>query len=53
MSLYQGAKTRVRMDSELTEEFEVKDWIPQRSVLSPNLFAVVVDVPELAREGAM
>ena len=54
MSLYEGAKTRVILDSELSEEFEVKVGIPQGSVLSPFLFAVVVDViTEFAREGAL
>ena len=54
MSLYQGAKTRVRVDSELSEEFEVKVGMHQVSVLSPFLFVVVVDVvTELAREGAL
>ena len=32
------------MDSELSEEFEVKVGVYQISVLSPFLFAVVVDV---------
>ena len=54
MSLYEGAKTRVRVDSELSEEFEVKVWMHQGSVLSPFLFAVVVDVfTEFAIEGAL
>ena len=44
MSLYEGAKTRVRVDSELSEEFEVKVGMHQGSVLSPFLFAVVIDV---------
>ena len=44
MSLYEGAKTRVRVDSELSEEFEVKVRMHRGSVLSPFLFAVVVDV---------
>ena len=44
MSLYEGAKTRVTVDSELSEEFEVKVGMCQGSVLSPYLFAVVVDV---------
>ena len=35
MSLYEGAKTRVRVDSELSEEFEVKVGIHHGSVLSP------------------
>ena len=43
-SLYEGVKTRVRVDSELSEEFEVNVWMHQGSVLSPFLFAVVVDV---------
>ena len=44
MSLYEVAKTRVRVDSELSEEFEVKVGMCQGSVLSHFLFAVVVDV---------
>ena len=52
MSLYEGAKTRVKVDSEISEEFEVKVGMCQGSVLSPFLIAVVVDVvTELAREG--
>ena len=31
MSLHRGKKTRVRVDSELTEEFEVKEWMHQGS----------------------
>ena len=54
MSLYKGAKTRVRVDSELSEEFEVKVGMHQGSVLSSFLFAVVVDVvAEFAREGVL
>ena len=53
MSLYEGAKTRVRVDSELSEEFEVKVWMHRRSVVSPFIFYVVVDVAEFAREGAL
>ena len=54
MSLYEGAKTRVRVDSELSEEFEVKIGMDQGSVLSPFLFAAVVDVvTEFAREGVL
>ena len=54
MSLYEEAKTNVRVDSELAEEFGVKVGMHQGSVLSPFLFAVVVDVAtEFAREGAL
>ena len=54
MSLYDGAKTRVRMDSELSDEFEVKVGMHQGSVLSPFLFAVMVDVvTEFVRKGAL
>ena len=35
MSLYEGAKTRVRVNSELSEEFEVKVGMHHGSVLSP------------------
>ena len=44
LSLYEGAKTRVRVDSELSEEFEVTVEMHQGSVLSPFLFAVMVGV---------
>ena len=54
MSLYEGARTRVRVGSELSEEFEVKVGVHQGSVLSPLVFAIVVDVvTERAREGLM
>ena len=35
MSIYEGAKRRVIVDCELSEEFEVKVGIHQGSVLSP------------------
>ena len=38
MSLHEGAKTRVWVDSQLSEEFEVKVWMHQGCVLSPFLF---------------
>ena len=44
MSLYDGAKTRVRVRFAYSEEFEVKVGVHQGSVLSPQLFATVVDV---------
>ena len=52
MSLYEGARTIFRMDSELSDVFEVK-WMYQGSVLSPFLFPVMVDVTELARDGVL
>ena len=54
MSLYDGAKTRVRVGSAYSEEFEVKVDVHQGSVLSPLLFAIVVDViTENARRGVV
>ena len=54
MSLYEGAKTRVRVGLELSEEFEVKVGVHQGSVLSPLVFAIVVDVvTESVRNGLM
>ena len=54
MSLYEGAMIRIRVDSELSEEFEVKVGMHQGSVLSSILFALVVDVvTEFAREGVL
>ena len=44
MSLYDDAKTRVRVGSAYSEEFEAKIGVHQGSVLSPLLFAKVVDV---------
>ena len=54
MSLYEGAKTRVGVDSVSSEELVAKVGIHRGSVLSPFIFAVVVDVvTEFAREGAL
>ena len=54
MSLYEGAKTRVRVGLELSEELEVKVGVHQGSVLSPLVFAIVVDVvPESIKTGLM
>ena len=41
------------MDSELSEEFEVKVGMHQGSVLLHFLFAVALDAVEFAREGAL
>ena len=50
-SLHEGAKTRVRVDSELSEEIEAYVVMHQGSVLSPFFSALVVDVvTEFARE---
>ena len=53
ISLYEGAWTRVRVYSELSEESEVKVGMHQGSVLSPFLFVVVVDVTIFSGEGAL
>ena len=54
MSFYDGAKTRVRVGSAYSEEFEVNVDVYQGSVLSPLLFAIVVDViTENARRGVV
>ena len=54
LSLYEGVRTRVRVDSELLEEFEVKVIMHQGSVLSPFLSPLVVDVVTvLPREGVL
>ena len=52
MSLHDGAKTKVRVGSAYSEEFKVKVSVHQKSVLSPLLFAIVVDViTENTRKG--
>ena len=53
MSLYEGAKTKVRVDYELSKEFEIKVWMHQGSVCH-FFFTVLVDfVTEFAREGVL
>ena len=44
ISLYDGAKTRARVGSAYSEEFEVKVGVHQGSMRSPLLFAIAVDV---------
>ena len=54
MNLYHGAKMKVQMRSELSEEFSVQVGVHQGSVLSPPLFAIAVNVIlENAREELM
>ena len=43
MSLYRGAKTKVSLGSELSQESLVQVDAHQGAVLSPLLFATVVD----------
>ena len=44
MSLHHEAKTKVRVGSELSEEFLVQVGVHQGSVFSPLLFAITVEV---------
>ena len=44
MSLYKGARTKVKVGKHLSEEFEVNVGAHQGSVLSPLLFVIVIDV---------
>ena len=50
MSLYHGAKTKVRVGSGLSQEFLVQVGVHQGSVLLPLLFAIVVNVISEMRE---
>ena len=54
MRQYKGAKTRVGLDSELSNEFEVNVEMHQGSMLSSFIFALVVSVViEFARVGSL
>ena len=54
MSLYEGSRKKVRVGSKTSEEVEVRVGVHQGFVLSPLIFAVVVDVViEHAREGLL
>ena len=54
MSLYEGSKTKVKVGSDFSVKFDLAVGVHQGSVLSPLLFAIVVDVvTENAREGLM
>ena len=47
-SMYANAKSRVRVNGQLSDEFEVKVGVHQGSVLSPLLFILVLEA--LSRE---
>ena len=54
MSLYEGSRTKVTVGSGTSDEFEVRVGVHQGSVLSPLIFAIVVDVAtEHARKGLL
>ena len=54
MSLYESSTTKVRVRSGTTEEFWVRVDVHQGSVLSPLIFAIVVDaMTEQASEGLL
>ena len=47
VSMHDGTKTRVRVDSEMSEEFEVKVGMHHEPVLSTFLLSlVVVELPQ-------
>ena len=54
MSLYEDSRTKVRVGSGTSDEFGIRVGRHQRSVLPPQIFAIVVDVvTEHAREGLL
>ena len=54
MSLYEGLRTKVKVGSGLSEEFEVRVGVHQGFVISPLIFAIAVNaVTEQARKGLL
>ena len=54
MTIYEGSRTKVRVGSGTSDEIGVRVGVHQGSVLSPLIFAIVVDVvTEHAREGLL
>ena len=54
MSLYEGFKTAVSIDGEMSNSFSVKVDIHQGSALSPPLFIMVMDaLTENVRNGSL
>ena len=54
VSLYEGCKTAVLVDGELSSSFSVKVGVHQESALSPLLFIMVMDVlTEDVRDGSL
>ena len=44
MSLYEGSRTKVKVGSGTSDEFGLRVGVHQGSVLSPLIFAIVVDI---------